>query len=175
MGRGALGAGTGATTGKIGGTPDPGGVGLGVVGWPGAAVAAIVATNALGDVVDPATGRRVAGPVTEPADRRASLLGATPPGATPGTNTTLVAVVVAAPADHDALARCAVAAHDGLARAIRPCHTLFDGDTVFVAALVEGMPSPESGLALAMGTELAVERAVVNAVAPATAGRLADR
>ncbi len=91
-------------------------------------------------------------------------------GALPlGTSTTLAAVVVAAPADHPTLQRCAVAAHDGLARAIRPCHTAFDGDTVFVTTLVEGAPAAAEGLALSVACELAVERAVLDAVRQAVA------
>jgi L-aminopeptidase/D-esterase-like protein len=168
MSRGAVGAGSGATTGKAGGSPPaPGGVGLGVVAWAGGAVAAIVAVNAFGDVVDPRTGRPAVAPAAEkPVDRRSDLLGfdPAPPAPAAGTSTTLAVVIVAGPADHATLGRCAVAAHDGFARAIRPCHTVFDGDAVFVATLAEGAVDAGTGFRLALGTELAVEQAIIDAV-----------
>lgn len=168
MHRGTVGVGTGATTGKAGGSsPAPGGIGLGVVTWAGGAVAAIVAVNAYGDVVDPGTGRSAVGGETEsPVDRRVDLLGSGTAPSAPGvgTNTTLAVVIVAGPADHPTLGRCAVAAHDGFARAIRPCHTVFDGDAVFVATLAEGPVDAGTGFRLALGTELAVEQAIVDAV-----------
>lgn len=116
-------------------------------------VAALAAVNALGDVIDPATGEIVAGTRTvsgdAPADARRMLLrGAVerslPEGSagdsagdrTPGflQNTTLVVVATNARLDKTSAHKVAQMAHDGLARAISPVHTPFDGDTVFVLA-----------------------------------------
>ena len=81
-----------------------------------------------------------------------------------GEATSLAVVLVDGPADQAALARCAVAAHDGFAHAIRPCHTIFDGDLVFAAATAEGLLSPLDTLRLSVAAELAVERAIIDAV-----------
>ena len=63
-------------------------------------------------------------------------------------------------ADRDALVRCAIAAHDGMARAISPAHTVFDGDTIIVLARHEGAIQPRECLTLT----LAIEQAVANAI-----------
>src|SRR4029078_10571779 len=86
-----------------------------------ARVHAICAVNAVGDI----TG-------DEWSDGRASLL-AQPVDQDERTSTTLVTVIVEGEADQRTLRRIAVSAHDALARAIVPCHTLWDGDVVFVA------------------------------------------
>lgn len=57
-----------------------------------------------------------------------------------------------------------IAAHDGLAHAIRPCHTIFDGDIAYAVALREGIPSAMAVLQMATAAEVAVERAVTDAV-----------
>lgn len=155
---GPVGAGTGATTGGLFGVTRPGGIGIGRISLGadgGDTVTAVVAVNAAGTVGDP--------PVV--GDRRAEWLAATATGSvggdvSPGENTTIGVVIVDAPADDLTLRRCAIAAHDGLARLIRPAHTLFDGDTFFVAALADGHPAPIDVVRLALATELAVEAAI---------------
>ena len=151
--RGRVGAGTGATVAKIVGDPQPGGIGIATIAVGSGSVTAIVAVNAIGVVAG--------------ADPRPELL-SPDAGGVPAVgineNTTIGAVIIDAGADQVALARCAIAAHDGLARMIVPSHTIFDGDTIFVSTLREGSPDPMTIARLAMATELAVERAIRDAV-----------
>ena len=134
---GCVGAGTGAVAGTL-----KGGVGSASAVLPsGAVVAALAVVNAAGSTVDPATGelygarlglrgefaemarseRRTAGPAHAPADA---------PGPVPF-NTTIGVVATDAALTKAQCARLASVAHDGMARAIRPVHTLVDGDAVF--------------------------------------------
>jgi D-aminopeptidase len=73
-------------------------------------------------------------------------------------------VLINAAVDETTLIRCAVAAHDGIARTIWPSHTLVDGDVVFVSALETGEPSVQETLTLSIATEMAIERAVHDAI-----------
>ena len=107
----------------------------------GLVVAAIVAVNAAGDIVDPETGRTVAG--VRAADgktladaRRLLRSGATAKTSSPqaGQNTTIGVVATNARLDKAQANRMALMADDGLARAIVPSHTVGDGDTVFALA-----------------------------------------
>ncbi len=166
--RGNAGAGAGATVGKIRGLARAmkGGLGSASLRFPdGLAVAALIAVNALGDIVDPATGEVVAG-VREPegglADARRLLLDPESPEPPAGANTTIGVVAVNAPLTKAEAARVATMAHDGLARTIYPVHTPADGDTLFVLATGDG---PRSGLGRvgALAAE-AVARAVLDAV-----------
>jgi L-aminopeptidase/D-esterase-like protein len=141
---GNVGAGAGATVGKLGsgGGAMKAGVGSAARVMPnGLAVAAVVAVNAAGDVIDPETGRVVAGVRT--ADGRAladvrQLLrsGALQGGAAPraAENTTIGVVATNAVLTKAQAARMALMADDGLARAVVPAHTLGDGDTIFSLA-----------------------------------------
>ena len=128
------------------------------------AVAALVAVNAVGDIVDPESGQIIAGTRSEDgkgwADSRSLLLSRASSTLLSRTNTTIAVVATDIPVDHNALTRMAIAAHDGLARAIRPAHTLRDGDTVFVVASREGRPDPHITLAASAATEVAMERAI---------------
>jgi L-aminopeptidase/D-esterase-like protein len=139
---GSVGAGAGATVGKLGG-PDramKGGFGTASITLvSGLTVAAAVAVNAVGDIVDPATGRIVAG-TRGPDGRgfadarlllRAGSLGTLPP---PGTNTTIGVVATNAALTKVQATKVAQMAQDGLARTIYPAHTTRDGDTVFSLA-----------------------------------------
>ncbi len=148
--RGRVGAGTGATTAKVTGQPRPGGFGLATVETATGSVTALIVVNAFGVVDDP--------------DPRAGTPRSGSTGAF-GENTTIGAVLIDAPADPPTLHRCAIAAHDARSRVIVPCHTIFDGDTVFVSGLRDGQPRPADILGLAIATELAVEAAVRDAVA----------
>jgi L-aminopeptidase/D-esterase-like protein len=135
-GAGRIGAGTGATVGKLFGSPTPGGVGTASRTLPGGGtIAAIAVVNAVGDVVD-RDGAVLAGAGT--VDR---LLREGVPAPPPiGTNTTLVVVATDVQLSKVQAHRLAVTAHDGLALSIRPVHTAYDGDAVFVASTgaVEG-------------------------------------
>lgn len=166
MPRGQVGAGRGARIAKMARSAHTarGGVGLGTMQWPGGAVSAVVAVNAFGDVVDPTTGDRLGPPDQRRIDRREEIVtgGARLPAL--GGASTLAIVIVDAPCDHDTLLRCATSAHDGFARAIRPCHTPFDGDLVFAVTLAEGIASAHDTLRLSVAAELAVEAAIMDAV-----------
>lgn len=131
-GSGLVGAGAGATVGKLFG-PDhirPGGVGTASFALPGGGwVAAVAVVNAVGDVVD-RDGTVLAGPGTA---RRLLEHGAPAPPPV-GANTTLVVVATDVALTKVQAHRLAVTAHDGLAVSISPVHTAYDGDTVFVAS-----------------------------------------
>ena len=132
---GTIGAGTGATVGKAPGvTPSPGGVGSACKCLDsGLIVAAIVVVNALGNVVHPETGEIVAGGKENGSfvDITERLLDA---NLVQGTNTTIGVVATNATLTSAEVNRVAEMAHDGMARAIRPSHTMFDGDTLFTLA-----------------------------------------
>lgn len=135
---GAVGAGTGATVGKLYGMEFAacGGLGSACVELAGGVkVGALFAVNSLGDVFDPATGRVVAG-----ARRDGAFISETVGGASVSAsfgNTTIGVVATNAALTREEAAKLASMAHDGLAQAIRPVHTSLDGDTVFCAATDE--------------------------------------
>lgn len=136
--QGNVGAGTGGTMGKgPGGTRLKGGLGTASLALPdGVVVGAVVVLNALGDVVHPFTGElyaRAGGFDRVPAHQSFAPPRREPPQ--PIENTTLVAVATNARLSKAQLTKVAGLAHDGLARAIRPIHTMLDGDTVFVVSV----------------------------------------
>ena len=138
---GNVGAGAGATVGKFGGGKRPmkGGIGTASITMPdGLIVAALVAVNAAGDIIDPATGQIVAGARTADgsgfADLRKLLRSGSPPTPRGGENTTLGIVATNAKLTDAQATRLAAMGHDGFARAIYPAHTLVDGDIVFSLA-----------------------------------------
>ncbi len=105
----------------------------------GLTVSAIVAVNAVGDIIDPATGQVVAGVRTVDgkglADARALIrAGATRPAPRTGENTTIGVVATNARLTKAQATKVAQMAHDGYARAISPAHTMGDGDTIFALA-----------------------------------------
>ena len=139
---GNVGAGAGATVGKIVGDRSramKAGLGTASVALGnGLVVGAIVAVNAVGDVIDPSTGAIVAGVRTTDGTRLAdarSILrspqGIPPEASRPGGNTTIAVVATNARLTKAEVNRMALMADDGLARAINPAHTTADGDTVF--------------------------------------------
>lgn len=141
VGEGNVGAGAGATVGKIGGgrRPMKAGIGSAAIELPnGLVVGAIVAVNAVGDVIDPSTGAVVAGARDangKLADARKVLRsGAQTTAPVPGENTTIGIVATNARLTKAQATRMALMADDGLARALFPSHTLGDGDTVFALA-----------------------------------------
>jgi L-aminopeptidase/D-esterase-like protein len=138
---GDVGAGAGATIGKLGGPARSmkAGIGTAAITLPtGLVVAALVAVNAVGDVIDPATGKVVAGVRTEDgsglADARTVLRGGGRSSARSGENTTIGVVATNAKLTKAEATKVAQMANDGLARAIYPAHTPADGDTVFSLA-----------------------------------------
>lgn len=148
---GNVGAGAGATVGKMGGLaehagypagrrgPMKGGIGSAAFALPnGLVVAALVATNAVGDIIDPLTGAVVAGarnPDNTLADVRKLLrAGAIADRPRAGENTTIGLVATNAKLTKAEAHRLALMADDGFARAIVPSHTLGDGDTIFSLA-----------------------------------------
>lgn len=138
--RGSVGAGAGATVGKLGGgSPMKSGVGSASVTLPGGlTVGALVAVNALGDVIDPATGEIVAGARTPDGsgflDARRAVRSGALVRPQPGRNTTIGVVATNAPLTKAQATKLAQMAQDGLARAIYPSHTPWDGDTMFALA-----------------------------------------
>jgi L-aminopeptidase/D-esterase-like protein len=134
----------------------------------GVTVGALVVCNAVGDVFDPSTGRALAGARTTDGQRLldsrdALLRGELPQRVLAGTNTTIGVIATDAVLTKPQAQRLAQVAHDGLARAINPVHTLLDGDTLF--ALGTGRSGkPAEMLLLATLAAEATARAVVNAV-----------
>ena len=161
---GTIGAGTGATVGKAPGvTPAPGGVGSACVRLDsGLIVAAIAVVNALGNVVDPTTGEILAGGKENGnfVDITERLLDAN--NIVRGTNTTIGVVATNATLTPAEVNRVAEVAHDGMARAIRPAHTMFDGDTLF--ALATGAHTDSSMNTVGILAAEVVAEAIVNAV-----------
>ena len=160
---GAVGAGTGATVGKAPGvTSSPGGVGsAGIHLDSGLIVAAIVVVNALGNVVHPERGEILAGGKENDGfvDITERLLDA---DIVPGTNTTIGVVATNATLISAEVNRVAEMAHDGMARAVRPAHTMFDGDTLF--ALATGAHTGSSVNTVGILAAEVVSKAIVNAV-----------
>ena len=174
---GSVGAGAGATVGKLFGRERAmrGGLGSAAISLSGGlVVGALAAVNALGDVVDPSTGAIVAGARREDgdgfADTMASLRSSAPPQGSPGENTTLGVVAANLSWTKAQAAKVAQMAHDGLARAIRPAHMPFDGDTVFALG-TGGNPTDDRllGVVGALAAD-ALAEAVVAAVNAATSG-----
>lgn len=173
---GSVGAGTAALAGAL-----KGGVGrAGVTDVAGHQVAAVIVANPVGAVADPATGRLWADPDRGRlgddalADLNSRFVGLTKqPVGEPGQrlNTTIGAVITDAPVTPGQARRLAMAAHDGLARTIRPSHLPMDGDTVFALGLNEesGGVDPSVLALLSAAAAEAAAAAVVDAVVSATA------
>jgi L-aminopeptidase/D-esterase-like protein len=164
--QGNVGAGTGATVGKLFGTKRAMKAGLGTasVRAGNLIVAAIVAVNAFGDVIDPDSAATVAGlrSLTGKAlaDTRQQMRKAVLRKLLFGTNTVIGIVATNADLTKPQASLVADAAHDGIARAVRPSHTLFDGDAVF--ALATGQREAHMALVADLAAE-AVAKAIVNA------------
>lgn len=164
---GSVGAGTGATVGKIRGMEGAvkSGQGSAAVQKGDLVVASLVVVNAFGDIYDTA-GRLLAGPrnsQTGLMEKTTDIILGTGTGGFPG-NTTLGVVATNALLDRPALCKVCQLAHDGLARSIWPVHTMWDGDTVF--ALSCGNVTADVtlvGLMAAQAVARAVERAALTA------------
>ena len=174
---GNVGAGAGSTVGKLLGSRDramKAGVGTSAIALPnGLVVSALVAVNAVGDIIDPATGAVVAGVRTADgkglADAR-RLIRSTQPASAPsaGANTTIAVVATNAKLTKVQASRMALMADDGLARAINPAHTPADGDTVFALATGRWDGPVDVGTIGALAAE-ALSEAIVRAATQATA------
>lgn len=157
---GLVGAGAGARVGRGLGQPVPGGVGSASTSLDGHTVGALVALNAFGAVVDPATGRRLSHPVHDGP-------GEPPPGSWRG-QTTLVVIATDLPLDRPSCRVLARMASAGLARTLRPAFTPFDGDVVFALSTGQG-PTADPGTLLRAGDAAAA------VLATAITGLYADR
>ncbi len=176
---GNVGAGAGCTIGKILGFNQAMKSGLGTASIEiggGVIVGAIVAVNAFGDVVDPQTGQILAGarstkvgPVrlgaegyfADTLEVMKTLVGRTALGFASRANTVIGVVATNAKLDKNETNKVAQMAHNGLARTIRPAHTMFDGDTIF--ALATGKKNADVSMVGAFAAEvmaLAIVRAV---------------
>jgi len=168
---GNVGAGTGATVGKICGMARAMKSGLGCFALQVGAlkIGALVAVNALGDIINPATGERVAGLLTEDrtalADTEALMI------ETYGNrinrfsgNTTLGVVATNAVLTKAQATKLASMAQNGYARTMRPAHSMFDGDTIFTIATGQVEADLSTlGLLAARVMEKAIVSAVRNA------------
>jgi L-aminopeptidase/D-esterase-like protein len=167
---GTVGAGVGARAGVL-----KGGVGMASTALPsGVTVGAVVVVNSAGEVVDPATGLPWQADLinefalTAPPAEQVAALAELPSPLNPlnSLNTTIAVVATDAALSKAACRRIAIAAHDGLARTIRPAHTPLDGDTVFALATgaVEVMPAA-ADVPAAMSPETPLLTAVCAAAA----------
>jgi L-aminopeptidase/D-esterase-like protein len=169
---GTIGAGTGATVGNILGPTArmKGGLGSAVVEvGDDLLVGALIAVNCFGDVINPQTGQILAGarklPEGEFADTMQLMKEMT--GGFTGLGNTVIGVVATnASLSKEAANKVAQMAHDGLARAVRPAHTMFDGDTIFALATGQG-PAADINLIGAFAAEVTA-LAIVDAVQQAT-------
>lgn len=200
--QGSVGAGAGASVGKLLGPllAMRGGLGIASVHAHGLTVSAVVVVNAVGDVIDPEqgplAGARTAIESLELAGSVRSLLGdPAPPGpaddpsrepgptndpdpagrSRSGANTTIGVIITDAALSKTQATRMAQVAHDGLARTIRPVHTTMDGDTLFTAATGTVDPAVQGPLPPdALGILLPVMAAEATAEAVLRAIRAAD-
>jgi L-aminopeptidase/D-esterase-like protein len=152
---GNAGAGMGASVGKILGMSQAMKGGLGTASLAigsGVIIAAIAAVNIFGDVIDPGSGRIVAGARTlqkgslkvgsgpyfaDTLEVMKSLAGRSALSFMSGQHTAIGVVATNARLDRQGAIKVAQMAHDGLARTVRPAHTMFDGDTIFALSLGE--------------------------------------
>ena len=164
---GAVGAGTGATVAKAGGGPPrPGGGGIASAPAGAATVAAVMVANSVGGIWDDERHAWVA-PLAPGEDRPAPGAGA--PGPVAGANTTIGVVVTDAGLTKEQANRVAAVAHDGIARAVRPAHTRYDGDTIFCLATGAAAAPGTAGTAPVPAPADLVETAAAEAVARAIA------
>jgi len=172
---GSVGAGAGATIGKLFGPKSMMKGGLGTastaIGDTGITVRAIVAVNAVGDVIDPATGRIIAGArkpdgsgfLDTMAQLRQGRTGPSPSGRA----TTVGVVITNAAFEKVQMTKIAQMAHDGLARTINPVHTPMDGDTLFAASTGSMKSTLDHGVVGAVAAEVTAQ-AVIRAIKEAT-------
>lgn len=163
---GSVGAGTGATVGKILGPERMTKSGLGTASQKilEVTVGAIVAVNALGDVVDPETGKTIAGPRDIERGGFLSTMEVIKglPVSPLRVNTTIGVVATDASLSKEQVNKVAQMAHDGLSRAVRPAHTMVDGDAIF--AIATGKEGPADVTVLGAIAAEVMATAIVRAV-----------
>ncbi len=157
---GRIGVGTGATVAKLWGPERavPGGVGTWAVRDGELVVGALVVVNAVGEIVDE-DGSILVGPRLEPGERREDLVEQL--GSSAAANTTLGVVATNAVLSKEDVRRLAGIGNDAFDIAIRPAHTIYDGDTVFALATQQVDASFEQ---VAASVEAAVTTAIRRAV-----------
>lgn len=172
--QGNVGAGAGCSVGKLFGIARAmrGGLGSASVTVDGITVGALVAVNAIGDVVDPASGRVIAGARTADGGAlfgtmQGLLRGELPAPLQVGAATTLGIVATDAVLTKAQANKIAQMAHDGFARAINPVHTLTDGDTIFALGTGASGRAANTTLLGALAAEVTAT-AIVRAVRAAT-------
>jgi L-aminopeptidase/D-esterase-like protein len=165
---GSVGAGTGATVGKFFGLEHAmkGGLGSYCIQTGNLMVGAVVAVNCLGDVIDPDTGRIIAGaykenPFSFMSTEEGMIEYYSKMTNVFSGNTTIGAVITNAALTKTQANKVASMAHNGYARTIRPSHTMFDGDTIFV--LSAGKVEADISVVGLLGARV-IGQAVVNAV-----------
>jgi L-aminopeptidase/D-esterase-like protein len=176
IGEGSVGAGAGATIGKFFGPKSMMKSGIGsarvMVGTTGIVVGVIVAVNAVGDVVDPSSGKIIAGARKPDGSGFLDTMeqvreGRTASDRQAGRNTTIGVIATNATFDKAQMTKIAQMAHDGLARTINPVHTTMDGDTLFAASTGMLKPAIDHGAVGAIAAA-AMSEAVLRAVRQAT-------
>ncbi len=175
---GNVGAGTGATVGKLFGNAlaMKSGLGTASVRAAGIVVGALVVVNAVGDVIDPSNGSIVAGlrsgkvgplrvggagPFADTVEMMKKALGRSVLGLSTRSNTVIGVVATNAKMDKAEATKVAQMAHDGIARTIRPAHTMIDGDTIF--AMSTGSKSANLTLVGTLAAE-AISQAILRGV-----------
>jgi L-aminopeptidase/D-esterase-like protein len=163
---GSVGAGTGATIGKLQpGLPMKGGIGTASlrVGKE-VVVAALVAVNCVGNVIDPKTGQTIAGSRSPKGQGFVDVMdwsrGSIP---SDSTNTTIGVIATNVPFNKAHLKKIAQMGHDGMARTINPVHTPWDGDTLFAMSTGESQTMIDVGRIGSLAAE-AVSQAILRAV-----------
>jgi len=172
---GNVGAGAGATIGKMFGPKFTMKSGIGTasvtVGDTGIIVGALVAVNAVGDVYQSDTGRIVAGARSEDGKSYRNSMAAVMNGARvllqPGGHSTIGIVATNAPFTKTQMTKIAQMAHDGYARAINPVHTMADGDTIFSVSTGTAKVQADAGAVGAIAA-VVMARAIVRAAMQAT-------
>jgi len=168
---GNVGAGAGATIGKLFGMEAAMKSGIGnasvKIRETGLIVGAIVAVNAVGDVFEAKTGKLLAGARGKDGktflNTMAQMVRGQKQEARPGENSTIGVVATNAALNKDQATKIAQMGHDGLARTINPVHTMWDGDTIFVAGSSSSKIQADTTTIGSIAAEV-VARAVVRAV-----------
>jgi len=171
---GSVGAGAGATIGKMGGgNPMKGGIGTASITAGSVIVGAIVAVNCVGNIIDPKTGQIIAGARKKDGTGFVDIIewyrnSTSVAVGGSGTNTTIGVVATNAAFNKTQMKKIAEMAHDGMARAINPTHTPSDGDTLFAMSTGAATDRPGNvGMVGALAAE-AVSQAILRAVMKAT-------
>jgi len=170
---GNVGAGAGATVGKLFGLDRAmkGGLGTASIHVGALCVSALVAVNALGDIIDPKSGEILAGARSSDGKRLINTMdqlrqGKYPDPRTSAQNTTIGVIATNAALTKAQAGKIAQMAHDGLARSINPVHTPSDGDTLYCLATGTLSDRPDLTLIGALAAEIVAQsvcRAVLKA------------